>query len=323
MMWLEGIVMTATQILFEMYNDLLALRQSLFDWTDFGIRRTDLVLEVASGNHPNSRSDVLCDMFMSDNTERSWRSPVVIDRPFVCANAEKLPFRTAAFDFLISAHTLEHLTHPEDFLTEAARVSCRGVIITPSEISEKMLRVPTHRWLVASHGGKLVLTGKTRSNWGLFGETFNAARVSDARFRAFYYARRDIFETRHAWDGTINFEIRQSAGDPIDSELVKAHLEWETAGDIVSPEYTQGVERSAVRLALTRGVRSAIGDGVRLLCSAHRRVDILTLLACPICKGTIEHDTARSLLVCPTCSKGYPLHPDGVPVMLAEMAVDL
>jgi len=322
-MWLESIVMSATQILFDMYSDLLALRQYMFDWADFGIRRTDLVLEVASGNHPNARSDVLCDMFMSDSTERPWRSPLIIDRPFVCANAERLPFRTAAFDFLISVHTLEHLTHPQDFLTEAVRVSRRGVIVTPSEISEKMLRVPTHRWLVASDSGKLVLTGKTRDNWGLFGDTFNDARRSDARFRAFYYSRRDIFETRHAWEGTIDFEIRQASGDRNDNQLVKAHLEGEAADDRELIGCAQVAERSAVRLALTRRVKRIIGASVRLLCSAHRRVDVLPLLVCPICKGAVEHNAARSLLVCPSCAKGYPLRPEGVPVMLAEMAVDL
>ena len=47
--------------------------------------RTGLVLEIGSGDNPNARSDILCDRFISDDTERGGN--IVIDRPLVVADA--------------------------------------------------------------------------------------------------------------------------------------------------------------------------------------------------------------------------------------------
>lgn len=48
--------------------------------------------------------------------------------------------------------------------------------------------------------------------------------------------------------------------------------------------------------------------------------DLLTILACPQCKGPVQPDPEQAYLNCKTCRVGYPIR-DGIPVMLAEEAV--
>ncbi len=52
---------------------------------------------------------------------------------------------------------------------------------------------------------------------------------------------------------------------------------------------------------------------------------LLEILACPVCKGPVEHDKTNQELVCRACSPSglaYPIQ-DGIPVMLEEEARQL
>lgn len=46
---------------------------------------------------------------------------------------------------------------------------------------------------------------------------------------------------------------------------------------------------------------------------------LLAILVCPICKGSLRHDAAKSELVCRADALAYPIK-EGIPVMLAEEA---
>ena len=47
---------------------------------------------------------------------------------------------------------------------------------------------------------------------------------------------------------------------------------------------------------------------------------LLDILACPACKGGIEHDeTAQKLMCIGECQRRYPIR-DGIPVMLIDEA---
>lgn len=80
------------------------------------IKENDLVLEIGGGNRPYPRSDVLCDRYINKTFHREPGSKIVINRPFVIANAERLPFKDNAFDYVIASHILEHVDHPNLFL---------------------------------------------------------------------------------------------------------------------------------------------------------------------------------------------------------------
>ncbi len=47
--------------------------------------------------------------------------------------------------------------------------------------------------------------------------------------------------------------------------------------------------------------------------------NLLEILACPVCKGTLETDDAILYLACPACRLRYRIK-DGIPVMLADEA---
>lgn len=49
--------------------------------------------------------------------------------------------------------------------------------------------------------------------------------------------------------------------------------------------------------------------------------ELLELLACPICKGSLEHNDVIKSLDCKKCSKHF-LIKDGIPVLLPDEALD-
>lgn len=79
----------------------------------WNIRRTDVVLDIGSGNNPILRADILVDRFTRTDAERS--SGIIIDRPFINADAQWLPFKDKSVDFIYCSHLLEHIPEPALF----------------------------------------------------------------------------------------------------------------------------------------------------------------------------------------------------------------
>lgn len=50
--------------------------------------------------------------------------------------------------------------------------------------------------------------------------------------------------------------------------------------------------------------------------------ELIDILVCPVCKGGLQPDEARSTLNCPACALAYPVK-DGIPVMLPGEAQPL
>jgi uncharacterized protein YbaR (Trm112 family) len=50
--------------------------------------------------------------------------------------------------------------------------------------------------------------------------------------------------------------------------------------------------------------------------------ELLGILACPVCKGSLTLKGAEEGLCCPACARVYPVR-DEIPVMLPEEAVPL
>lgn len=47
--------------------------------------------------------------------------------------------------------------------------------------------------------------------------------------------------------------------------------------------------------------------------------DILNILACPACKGTLTASGNKQKLICTSCGRAFPVR-DGIPVMLVGEA---
>lgn len=50
--------------------------------------------------------------------------------------------------------------------------------------------------------------------------------------------------------------------------------------------------------------------------------ELLSILACPKCKGEIHENKARDALVCEHCRLVYPIR-DDIPIMLIDEAIPL
>lgn len=279
----------------------MGLRNFLFGWQSLGIRRSDLVLEVGGGNRPMARSDVLCDLGEFGEAARyggSMPTATVVDRPFVYADAHCLPFRDRAFDFLVSAHMLEHLTNPAGFLEEARRVAPRGCIITPSETFEKLFAERTHHWYVSADGRHLTLRAKSDGDRGCFGRTFQRVWEESRELRGLIWGRSDLFETHYRYaDGAMSYSIEGIARETPapDADEIEEQLD-------------------ARALHVASRVRSLLGKGVRALASG-RHADMMSLLTCVVCREPIDQ-LASGELRCGGCKRMYPRAPDGSPVML-------
>lgn len=148
-----------------------------------------LILDVGSGAFPNIAADVLCDLEVDDDRHRHGLE-LVIDRPFVVAQVEALPFRDKAFEMVIASHLAEHVTDPGRFCSEISRVAARGYIETPSPIADVLLHEDYHIWRVSQRRGVLRFRRKTPRARAV-------AAITERVYRGFYAGRPDC--SRRTW----------------------------------------------------------------------------------------------------------------------------
>jgi SAM-dependent methyltransferase len=257
-----------------------------------------LVLEVGSGHRPHPRADILTDKYL-DDVQRGGR--LVTDRQFVRADAQQLPFKPGAFDYVLCRHVLEHTEEPDNFFREVSRVGSAGYIETPSVIWEHLHPTRTyHRWFVLEIDGELVLMRKplthTRS---IFGPIFEMLNTHSPEYRLFIRRYAGLFYVRHQWRGEVQYRV-----DPPDAEQRAWFWEpWDAdkVAQFVTP-------RNSVRQAidLLSGAFGSVVGGLRRrldqprYTSRRRPVNLAELMQCPICAHeTIEVGDGHA--TCPAC----------------------
>lgn len=96
------------------------------------------VLEIGPGYNPWFRSDVLCEKYLNDNTER--QGALVRDgRPLIHADACNMPFEDKSFDFIFCSHIMQHVEDIKGFLKEIQRVGKAGYLETPNYLFEQSI----------------------------------------------------------------------------------------------------------------------------------------------------------------------------------------
>ncbi len=275
----------------------------------------ELVLEIGSGDRPNPRSDVLVDRYIEDNTERG--GDLRIDRPLIVADAEELPFKDKAFDYVVCFHILEHMPDPAKFLREVMRVGKRGWIQSPSEIAERLFHWSFHRWYVNLIDGKLVLHpldyegGQDKDT---FGDLFDHLYAQNPRFARFSRSMPALFYVDYEWSGEIAFEVRDSS--PLDLH------DPATLRELVRPQESltgalKGNATSFVRDRVPAPLLDAAKRATRRRKGTVRHFDLDALLACPACHGDLAKMGGE--YVCATCARAYPIA-KGLPHLLVEEA---
>jgi uncharacterized protein YbaR (Trm112 family)/SAM-dependent methyltransferase len=287
------------------YTQLKNWNEFAFGWRRLGIRAGDLVLEVGSGQKPMPRSDVLCDKFLFDGTERGGNR-IIADRPLVVGDAERLPFKDKAFDFVYTSHLIEHVDRPERFCAELMRVARRGYITCPSEFAEKFIGWGVHRWLVSVDRGKLVLAQKDRPIYDMTLSSFchNPQRMNDgAPLNRFISAYPEIFWIQFPWNGTFEYEVHRVTQ--------RAESGWTVANAEIESLNPSDV---ATQMSLKRRLGSLWSRGVRAVCSNRAAVVLTDILACPACSGALSIPDEKTI-VCSACGHSYRMI-DGVPFLL-------
>jgi len=171
-----------------------------------GYTRTDLVLDIGSGNDPHPRADILLD-FKFENIDRPFEL-VRDDRPLLIANVEALPFKDKTIDFAICSHVLEHIHKPQKALDEIARVAKAGYIETPSENMQKICDVPTHKWFIRREGNKLIFKRKKKPFYDpdLAPVFFKLWNEKNPYYRIWLYSFKEGL-VKYCWKNRINYEI--------------------------------------------------------------------------------------------------------------------
>lgn len=274
------------------------------------IGERDLVLEIGSGDRPNPRSDVLVDRFIDDDTERG--GALRIDRPLIVADAHQLPFKDQSFDYVVCFHILEHMDDPARFIQEITRVGKRGHIQSPSEIAEKLFHWPFHRWYVNLVEGRLVLHKLDGEE--TFGDLFDYLYAYNPKFARFSRSMPRLFYVDYEWEGTIDFEIRDSSPLDLRDPTTLRRLARPQESPLAA---LKGDLTSFARDRTPRPLLNAAKRLARRKRGTARAFDLDALLACPACHGDLARGTAA--LTCAGCGRVYPIE-RGLPHLVLEEA---
>jgi SAM-dependent methyltransferase len=251
-----------------------------------GIGPSDLVLDMGSGQRPHPRANVLCDLFVADNTERASGASLRVDRPLVVSDATRTPFPDHTFDFVFCSHLLEHMTDPGALLDELQRIARAGYIETPSKVYEKLHGWHFHRWFVSGDEAGLRIEGKPSAVYDEDLHNWFRSRLHEPDFwRAVIpkLSERGLITT-YVWRDRIDYEVIG---------------ESDHASDFVSAEKAEvDAGRPSDRETLSQRIRAVIDSRWRHQ-SDDLVSDVMENLRCPACGARMNLLQGRA--VCPHC----------------------
>jgi len=235
-------------------NYLTAIRR-----VSLPLSRHHLVIDLGSGGAPNPWADVAVEA-IETNSERD--APLKIDRPFVWAYVDALPFKDKVFDFSILSHVLEHLVKPKEALEEVERISKAGYIETPNAFYEIAIPHTYHVSRCTVVDGVLNITFKTKWDETLPNGYQDVG--SDVHRLFWFISDTDprMLLTRYFWKCKIDFRINGQ------------YCNFE------KHETDQGItKKSLVRMLATKFVYWVYRP--------RKRIVLEDMLCCPSCKGTL------------------------------------
>jgi len=269
----------------------------------------DLVLDVGSGHNPDPRSDILCDRYIEDDTERG--GSIKVDRPLIVADGHNLPFKDKAFDYVIASHIIEHMDDPARFCSELQRVARRGFIASPTELAEHMFYWSFHKWYVNKLNNRLILHPKVDVP-NTFGDLFDYLYEYNPWFARFHRSLPDMFWMEYEWDGTIQVEIRDRSPLNLDDPRALKRMVIPHESPIAS------LKRTGITLAdtfLPQPAKNFITKMRRQKRTPARKINLESILACPVCGGDVK--MLADAVKCTRCNNVYPIE-YGFPMMLLD-----
>jgi len=260
------------------------------------IEKNDLVLEIGSGDRPYPRSDVLCDRYVTTTRHRQPGAKIVIDRPFVTADGERLPFKDKAFDYIITSHIVEHVDHPDLFLREIQRVGRKGYLAFPKPLLERFYNAPPHKWYCDWDGKKIILIKKTAQSRRIK-RTKVEVKIFGLVMRFFPRACHADFE----WSNKIQCKIlkEEPAGflENLDQEIQMLKEKVQKLKTPLPLFLYMKDKLFSAKLETSRFLQW-------LYFRSTRKVNLFPILACPYCHFNLTRDTGKNLY-CKKCSRTY------------------
>lgn len=282
--------------------------RNLRQWWDFprrrGIASDAVVLDVGCGHMPNMRSNILADKFILDEAER--QQPIGLDeRPFVLADAFRLPFKDGSVDYVICSHLAEHADEPEALFAELTRVARAGYVECPAREREMLHGWEFHRWYVTQEGDRLVFEEKPRAlHDPELHEWFSRRFETDAEFEQFFVDNMERLglNVTYDWAGEIKYAVRRRP----DSIWERAAARLEQAGPLTREELRAQLERLR-RPALSRNerVKKRLGKLARRDSDARAAARLRSMLCCPKCRGDLRGNEQE--LSCDACRALFPV----------------
>ncbi|MBD3168058.1 MAG: methyltransferase domain-containing protein [candidate division Zixibacteria bacterium] len=280
----------------------MGLANFLFRHRSWDLKRSDIVLDIGSGNSPIMRANILVDKYIESDLERFER--IVIDRPLICADGEYLPFKDNSIDFIYCNQLLEHVIDPKAFLDELQRVGKRGLITSINGDMERFYSDPIHLWMIWNDEGKLIL--KQKKEPILYPELRGTILkvVHAPGFWKFHERNFDLFNAVYYWNDKIDYEIIEAE----DFEL-----------SLFEKGFKEHDESPTMRhIPFRHRIRSRIGKAIRSMISSP--MDLNSILCCPLCKGDLtDYSPRHEKIECTGCGKVYEIR-NGIPLM--DIAVD-
>jgi uncharacterized protein YbaR (Trm112 family) len=268
-------------------------------------------MDIGSGDRPHPRANILLEKFVGDSSQRGG-ALVVEGRPLVVGDITALPFSDRSIDYIICSHVLEHMEssrHLEQALAELMRVGKRGYIETPSFIFEKLLGAPHHHWYVRKDGQRIIFTRKTKyKEYEDLMRVFLSLRKESKTFFRLLFEKFDVFFVSLEWDKKVEYCI--------ENDLLDEQIENDYPADLagIIHELDQRLEREhRLRMMLKRFIHRILARSVK--------VDLLQIIACPLCKVHVTLSQSGSEVICQKCDRAYPVR-NGIPYMLPEVGTN-
>jgi len=210
---------------------------------DLSIRSSDKVLEVGGGHNPHPRSNLVVDKYLDDNTHRSGDIKVRKNQQFMAADGENLPFKDKEFDYVICNQVLEHVEHPERFLSEQFRVAKRGYIEIPALIGEYLFPKESHKWIMHEHNNVLYLVEKASINFNVSYDLVELIQdylpTHSIGFKILERTHPNINTIRIEWENDFQYVVNPTDPEILKFFTTKWKMEWK---DSFFPPKTMGQE---------------------------------------------------------------------------------
>lgn len=288
------------------------------------INENDRVLEIGGGGNPHPFSSVLVDKFLDEPCAIRQRGgkDIIIDRPFIKADACLLPLKDDSFDYVIASHVVEHIpvNSIEEFFLEINRVAKAGYIEAPSLLFECLLDIPEHIWIVACKEDVVHLYKKRNEDISPLKKFFLPMFRTDKAFWKWNISRYDdLWLTGFEWSASVKYTIHNSI-----DEILNLYEEKQIV-DYIARICKQPVESSKravlrkilkVKTSLEQKYKHILNNS-KISTANKPKMKWRDIVVCPHCKSELKEK--NNALVCNACNRKYEILEGDIPSFVDEV----